>query len=62
MKNKTAKSYRKIPPTDGSHSACQVAREQGRFMCDAVNHSSRDGCPNPECWLHRPGAPDREAA
>lgn len=53
-------TYRQIGPDDGSHGACLVARQQGRFMCDAVNHSSKNGCPNPACWLYRPGAPDGE--
>lgn len=53
-------AYRKIGQDDGSHSACETARKQQRFMCDAVNHNQRAGCPNPECWIHRPGAPDPE--
>jgi len=54
-------TYRQIGPEDGSYEACQYAKKTpGRFMCDAVNHSSKGGCPNPDCWLHQASAPDDE--
>lgn len=45
-------SYAKLQPGDAAYGRVQAMREADQWACDARDHNSDDGCPNPECFKY----------
>lgn len=49
----TTGGYKKIGPEHPHYVQYEMWSRRGIFFCDAVDHNSDHGCPNPECPKHK---------
>lgn len=45
-------SYRKVRVGDPGYTMIRACKEQGKAVCDASTHNSKNGCRNPNCWKY----------
>ncbi len=50
-------AYRKIGPKHPQYQTLVLYRSRAIFMCDALAHNSKKGCPNPNCFNYEERKP-----
>lgn len=53
--------YKRVTPDYGAvYERIEALKNEGIWVCDALDHNEPDGCSNPECWKYKHFVADAE--